>query len=39
MFVVGIVAALVWALVYAEPGSAYPCSGGDNGGVAAILGP
>jgi amino acid transporter len=39
MFGVGIIAALVWALVYAELGSAYPCSGGDYVGVAAILGP
>jgi amino acid transporter len=39
MFVCGIGVALVWAVVYAELGSAYPYSGGDYVGVGSILGP
>ncbi len=39
LFLVGIGAALVWAMVYAELGSAYPYSGGDYVGVGSILGP
>lgn len=39
LFLVGVAAAVVWALVYAELGSAYPYSGGDYVGVGAILGP
>lgn len=39
VFLMGIGAALIWALVYAELGSAFPYSGGDYVGVGAILGP
>ena len=39
MFMCGIGAALVWAVVYAELGSAYPYAGGDYVGVGSILGP
>ena len=39
MFMVGIGVALVWAIVYAELGSAYPYAGGDYVGVGSILGP
>jgi amino acid transporter len=39
MFIVGIGVALVWAIVYAELGSAYPYAGGDYVGVGSILGP
>lgn len=39
MFMVGIGAAIVWAVVYAELGSAYPYAGGDYVGVGSILGP
>lgn len=39
LFLIGIGAALIWAVVYAELGSAYPYSGGDYVGVGAILGP
>ncbi len=39
MFICGIGAALVWAVVYAELGSAYPYAGGDYVGVGSILGP
>jgi amino acid transporter len=39
MFLVGIGVALVWAVVYAELGSAYPYAGGDYVGVGSILGP
>jgi amino acid transporter len=38
LFVLGLAAALVWSVVYAELGSAYPYSGGDYVGVGAILG-
>jgi amino acid transporter len=38
MFICGIGVALVWAVVYAELGSAYPYSGGDYVGVGSILG-
>src|ERR1700722_3967221 len=36
MFLVGIGVALVWAVVYAELGSAYPYAGGDYVGVGSI---
>jgi len=39
MFICGIGAAIVWAIVYAELGSAYPYAGGDYVGVGSILGP
>ncbi len=39
LFICGIGAALVWAVVYAELASAYPYAGGDYVGVGAILGP
>jgi len=39
MFICGIGAAVVWAVVYAELGSAYPYAGGDYVGVGSILGP
>jgi amino acid transporter len=39
LFLVGIGVALVWAMVYAELGSAYPYAGGDYVGVGSILGP
>jgi amino acid transporter len=39
LFALGIGAALVYGVVYAELGSAYPYSGGDYVGVGAILGP
>jgi amino acid transporter len=39
MFAIGIAAAVVWAMVYAELASAYPYAGGDYVGVAAVLGP
>ena len=39
MFICGIGVALVWAVVYAELGSAYPYAGGDYVGVGSILGP
>jgi amino acid transporter len=38
LFVVGIGAAVVWAAVYAELGSAYPYAGGDYVGVGATMG-
>jgi amino acid transporter len=38
MFLVGIGSAMIWALVYAELGSAYPYAGGDYVGVGSILG-
>lgn len=38
LFVIGIGVALVWAMVYAEIGSAYPYAGGDYVGVGSILG-
>lgn len=39
LFLLGLAAALVWAAIYAELGSAYPYSGGDYVGVGSILGP
>jgi amino acid transporter len=39
VFMCGIAAAVVWACVYAELGSAYPYAGGDYVGVGSILGP
>lgn len=39
LFLIGVAAALVWAVVYAELGSAYPYAGGDYVGVGSILGP
>ena len=39
LFVIGIGAAAVWGIVYAELGSAYPYAGGDYVGVGSILGP
>lgn len=39
LFVVAMVAAVIWAFVYAELGSAYPCAGGDYVGISNILGP
>lgn len=39
LFLTGIAAALVWATVYAELGSAYPYAGGDYVGVGSTLGP
>jgi len=39
LFILGIAVALVWGLVYAELGSAFPYAGGDYVGVGAILGP
>lgn len=38
LFLLGIAAAVVWAVVYAELGSAYPYAGGDYVGVGSILG-
>jgi amino acid transporter len=39
MFVCGIGVAIVWAMIYAELGSAYPYAGGEYVGVGSILGP
>jgi len=39
LFMVAMVAAVIWAVVYAELGSAFPYAGGDYVGIAAILGP
>ena len=39
VFMVGIGVAVIWAVVYAELGSAYPYAGGDYVGVGTILGP
>lgn len=39
LFLIGIAAALVWAIIYAELGSAYPYAGGDYVGVGSTLGP
>jgi amino acid transporter len=39
LFLFGIAAAVVWAVVYAELGSAFPYAGGDYVGVGSILGP
>ncbi len=38
LFLIGLAAAAVWALIYAELGSAYPYAGGDYVGVGSILG-
>jgi amino acid transporter len=38
MFICGMVVAVIWAVVYAELGSAYPYAGGDYVGVGSILG-
>jgi amino acid transporter len=38
-FMGGIAVAVVWAVIYAELGSAYPYAGGDYVGVGSILGP
>lgn len=39
LFLISIGAAAIWAMVYAELGSAYPYAGGDYVGVGSILGP
>lgn len=39
MFLIGIAAAVVWAVIYAELGSAFPYAGGDYVAVGTILGP
>lgn len=39
LFLIGIGAAAIWGMVYAELGSAYPYAGGDYVGVGCILGP
>lgn len=39
LFLLALVAALAWALVYAEVAAAYPYAGGDYVGVGTILGP
>jgi amino acid transporter len=39
LFLIGIGAAVIWAVIYAELGSAYPYAGGDYVGVGTILGP
>jgi amino acid transporter len=39
LFVIGMGFAAVWAMVYAELGSAYPYAGGDYVGVGSVLGP
>jgi len=39
LFLIGLGVAVIWALVYAELGSAYPYAGGDYVGVGSILGP
>jgi amino acid transporter len=39
LFLVALVAALIWALVYSELAAAYPYAGGDYVGVGTILGP
>jgi amino acid transporter len=39
VFICGVGVALVWAVIYAELGSAYPYAGGDYVGVGSILGP
>jgi amino acid transporter len=38
LFLVGIGVAVIWAVVYAELGSAFPYAGGDYVGVGAVLG-
>lgn len=39
LFMVGIAVAAIWAIVYAELGSAFPYAGGDYVGVGSVLGP
>jgi amino acid transporter len=39
LFLIGIAAAAIWGIVYAEFGSAFPYAGGDYVGVGAVLGP
>ncbi len=39
LFLLGIGVAVIWAVVYAELGSAFPYAGGDYVGVGAVLGP
>lgn len=39
LFLVGIGVAAIWAVVYAELGSAFPYAGGDYVGVGSVLGP
>jgi amino acid transporter len=39
VFICGIGVAVIWAIVYAELGAAYPYAGGDYVGVGSILGP
>ena len=39
LFVLGVGAAAVWAIIYAELSSAYPYAGGEYVGVGSILGP
>ncbi|MDE2357172.1 MAG: APC family permease [Alphaproteobacteria bacterium] len=39
LFALALLAALVWAVVYAELGSAFPYAGGDYVGVGRVLGP
>jgi amino acid transporter len=39
LFLIGMGAAAIWGMVYAELGSAYPYAGGDYVGVGSILGP
>ncbi|HEU5442948.1 MAG TPA: hypothetical protein VFU61_03930, partial [Steroidobacteraceae bacterium] len=39
LFLIGMGAAPIWGMVYAELGSAYPYAGGDYVGVGSILGP
>jgi amino acid transporter len=38
LFLLGLLAAVIWAVVYAELGSAFPYAGGDYVGVGTILG-
>ena len=38
-FLIGLGVAVVWAVIYAEIGSAYPYAGGDYVGIGTILGP
>jgi amino acid transporter len=39
LFLIGIGAAAIWGMVYAELGSAYPYAGGDYVGGGSVLGP
>jgi amino acid transporter len=39
LFLIGMGAAAIWGMVYAELGSAYPYAGGDYVGVGSVLGP